>query len=534
MGVENSVCASRRRARFGGVCPGRVLLALTRGGADVDALREQALIEEARRRARQRRLRGRVLYVAGAVVLALAVTGGAVGAGSGLDRSFDGDGVATTDFGGNDLGYTVAVQGDGKVVVAGETDSDFAVARLLVTGALDPGFGSGGKVRFAPLPAIGGISALAVQPDGKIVVAGVGGAGPGRGLDMVVARLTAAGAVDSSFGDGGKTAIDFSGQRDFVLALALQPDGKIVVAGSVFDNARQDEDFALARLDADGKLDAGFGTDGRVRTDFPGGSAEAEAVVIQPDGKIVVAGHAGHAYNSQCSPSCVVALARYGATGALDPTFDGDGLATVGESGQSVARGVALQPDGKIVVAAGLHILRVTATGALDPTFGGGGSLATPAGINAGVVLVDRAGRIVVGGTDFSAGTARVVRLTPAGGVDSRFGAPEAAGAAGVMDGALAPDGKIVLTGLAGGQTPPWDFFTARFTPPRCVAPNVVGKTLAAATRALTAAACTRGRVTRVQSKTVKVGKVMAQTPRAGAVAPEGAAVALRVSRGRR
>jgi len=212
----------------------------------------------------------------------------------------------TTDFGGSDYGFSVALQPDGKIVVAGYAGGDFALARYNSDGALDTSFGSGGKVTtdFGGSYHPDGFS-VALQPDGKIVVAGYAGG------DFALARYNSDGALDTSFGSGGKVTTDFGGS-DAGYSVALQPDGKIVVAGYA------GLDFALARYNSDGALDTSFGTGGKVTTDFSGGRDVGYSVALQPDGKIVVAGYAGVDF----------ALARYNSDGALDTSFGSGGKVT--------------------------------------------------------------------------------------------------------------------------------------------------------------------------------------------------------------
>ena len=153
----------------------------------------------------------------------------------------------TTDFGGNDVGRSVAVQSDGKIVVAGFTDAggtrDFALARYNVNGSLDTSFGVGGKVLtdFGGLEDVG--VSLAVQSDSRIVVAGQ--SNTGGNYDFALARYNASGTLDATFGAGGKVLTDFGGSYDRGDSVAVQGDGKIVVAGQ--SNAGGADDFALAR-----------------------------------------------------------------------------------------------------------------------------------------------------------------------------------------------------------------------------------------------------------------------------------------------
>jgi uncharacterized delta-60 repeat protein len=197
-----------------------------------------------------------------------------------LDVSFGTNGVSGVDFGGDDFGLALARQADGRLLVAGRsTAAGAVVARLRLNGALDPDFDADGRVT---LPwGGGGATAVLVQPDQRIIVAG---SGPG-GETMKVTRLRPDGSPDPGFGTSGTATIDFGALEDLAGGAALQPDGRIVVAGY----SQADEDVAVARLEPDGSLDAGFGAAGKRLVDF-GAATFGNAVALQPDGRIVVAG----------------------------------------------------------------------------------------------------------------------------------------------------------------------------------------------------------------------------------------------------
>jgi len=151
-----------------------------------------------------------------------------------LDTTFDGDGRVRTDFGGNDTGQGVAIQGDGKIVAAGFAGfGAVALARYNADGSLDPTFGGDGMVTREP----GGANAVAIQRGGKIVTAG-------SGADFVVDRYNIDGSIDTTFGGDGRVSTDFAGSSDHSNAVAIQADGKIVAAGTAFVGTN---DFALAR-----------------------------------------------------------------------------------------------------------------------------------------------------------------------------------------------------------------------------------------------------------------------------------------------
>jgi uncharacterized delta-60 repeat protein len=310
----------------------------------------------------------------------------------------------------------VAFQPDGKIVVAGSSASgsgDFRVTRYTKSGALDRGFGRGGKVLTDFGPSRADVpTAVAVQPDGKIVVAGLSELGLGA-TQFALARYTKSGALDRGFGRGGKVLTSFgSSDYDTASAVALQPDGKIVVAG--YSTANETGDFAVARYTKRGVLDTSFGRGGTVLTDF-GFDDEALALALQPDGKIVVAGYSSDGSGSD------LALARYTTSGALDPGFGTRGkvLTPSGSSSDDAAgAAVVVQPDGRIVVAGysgssstgDVALARYTKSGALDPRFGAAVRVLahiTPDITDGDAVAIQQNGKILLAGLSDATGSQR-------------------------------------------------------------------------------------------------------------------------------
>ena len=322
-----------------------------------------------------------------------------------LDASFGKGGKVLTDLGGEDYALAVAIQHDGKIVATGlGWDTEFALARYTPDGRLDASFGKGGKVleSFSGYPNYA--SAVAIQGDGKIVAAGTTSY-----LDFALARYTPDGRLDPSFGTGAVVETDFSSDYpDYGEAVAIQDDGKIVAAGD------GDRDFALARYTPDGRLDASFGTGGKVLTDL-GKYDGASAVAIQADGKIVAAGASG-------SRTFAFALARYTPDGRLDASFGKGGTVLTDLGGEDGAAGVAIQDDGKIVAAGagdgGFALARYTPDGRLDASFGTGGTVLTDLGGKdgaAGVAIQDD-GKIVAAGA--GDGDFALARYLPNGHLD--------------------------------------------------------------------------------------------------------------------
>jgi uncharacterized delta-60 repeat protein len=264
-----------------------------------------------------------------------------------LDTSFGNGGLATTDF--NDVdeeeGYALTLQPDGKIVVVGQVETvssiDFALARYSPDGSLDTSFGNGGLVTTDFDGRADHGDTVAVQPDGRIVVGG--SAYIGSVPDFAIARYNSDGSLDNSFGIGGLVTTDFSGSDDYGNSVALQADNKIVLAGTADTGGSRD--FALARYNSDGSLDTSFGNGGLVTTDFFELDDGCSSVVIQPDGKIVVAG------GTRTGGSTDFAVARYNPDGSLDESFGRGGLATTDFFNfRAGGSDIALQPDGKIIV----------------------------------------------------------------------------------------------------------------------------------------------------------------------------------------
>ena len=292
-----------------------------------------------------------------------------------LDSDFGGDGIVTTSIGGATYGRAIALQTDGKILVAGGAElstTDFAVARYFPDGSLDPSF-SGDGVSTIGLSDTDMANAVAVQTDGKILLAGYYTIGASR--YFAVARLNTDGSADSGFGLNGHTFAQVGeGTAPFeeeARAICLQPDGKILVAGSA-DNGTHN-DFGLLRFNTNGALDESFSFDGKVVTSFGAQNNGANAIALDPNGHIVVAGYS----------NADIAVARYNADGQLDNTFGTNGKLTTGNGTGSIESGTAVQvtPEGKILVggysgsgfASDFILVRYTSGGTLDPTFSSGG-----------------------------------------------------------------------------------------------------------------------------------------------------------------
>jgi uncharacterized delta-60 repeat protein len=364
------------------------------------------------------------------VLLCLIVGPGIAQAQSGvLDNTFSRDGLVTTDILNSSEGINaVALQGDAKIVAAGfarnafTRQTEFALTRYTPNGALDNAFGQNGRVTTDASPGDDGIVAVAIQPDGKIATAGY--AIISGNAQVIVARYTGIGALDPTFGSNGVVSLDAGNPT----ALALQPDGKLLVASITFTGGS--EDGSIVRLNDDGSLDTVFGSGGIATLDFP-----VSDIGLDADGTIAAAGSdvivVGFDFEGPISRQ-VVAAARLTGDGQLDPTFGGTGKVTTDASPvASRAVAVLVQPDGKVVAAGNANtmflVVRYAVDGSLDTSFGGTGVVTTAVGdgdqLFDGVLQED--GKIAVAGWATDEATSNnfgLVRYNVDGSLDTDFG----------------------------------------------------------------------------------------------------------------
>lgn len=381
-----------------------------------------------------------------------------------LDPTFGNGGIVSTDVTTALLGslppvesfdeaFAVGVQGNGQIVVAGTVSygypfpntADFAVARYSPDGTLDSTFGTNGVTTTDFGPMYGRpfqydiASGVAIQSDGKIVVAGWTSRLPGGGLDadFAVARFNTDGTLDSTFGVGGRRTVDVSGSADTLSGITIQPDGKIVVSGNgPFETPSiTKQAFSVARLNTDGNLDSSFGGGGIVRTPFSVQFAFPTAITLQSVGsesRIVVAGPTQTAH-----AATGIGIVRYLPNGTLDASF---GIGGILQSNLFAdARGITIQSvngeNALLVAGPNLNepyhfaLGRFHANGALDNTFGlpeptmpgtrKGWTATYFGGLVCGVAVESISGRIVVAG---AAGGIGVARYEPDGLADLSFG----------------------------------------------------------------------------------------------------------------
>lgn len=302
-----------------------------------------------------------------------------------LDLTFGGTGQVTTDFlSRNDFAQAVAVQADNKVLLAGWVvtgtgrGNDIAVARFNADGTPDASFGTSGKVMTDLGSMIDTAYAVAVQPDGRIVVAG-NTRGTGAGQNFAVIRYNPDGSLDESFGTGGIARTDLGYlATDQATAMALTPNGGIVLVGSTIIAGNQQ--FAAVRYTSSGQLDGSFGDgDGIVVHAFTNGAGQAKAITMRPDGTMILA---GALYDFSTIGSDFAAV-RLFADGTLDESFGAAGWATVSMGGVTESAGaVVVQETGHIVLVGeftlndrqDVALARLTASGQIDPSFGGTGT----------------------------------------------------------------------------------------------------------------------------------------------------------------
>jgi len=395
-----------------------------------------------------------------AVLAALVVPGSAaVGADpSALDQSFAG-GRVVMDLGrGDDVAYALAVLDDGRVVVAGRArgpvDDDVVLARLATDGTADTAFGDRGTV-LVDLGASDGARALALAGDGSLLVAGRSATGSS---DFALLRVSATGVPDRTLAGRGSVRTDLGGD-DQARALAAQPDGRLLVAGSSTSDGRTVA--ALVRYLPGGALDPSFGDGGKVITTFPQRDARALAVALAPDGRIVVAGATGQD----------AFVAHHLSDGALDASFGDGGRVLLRIADLTAVDAVRIEPDGEVLFAGSstsdgttsIVVARVLTAGAPDASFGTNGVQRTAVQGRAVVVAAlasDAAGRIVVAGVarERDGDALLLLRLMPDGTPDPAFGRMGVVDIDGPDDHAHAyavavqRDGRILVAGAVGGS----------------------------------------------------------------------------------
>jgi len=395
-----------------------------------------------------------------------------------LDLSYSEDGIFTADLGGNgfDIVYNSTLQTDGKLLLTGISNGDFAIMRLMPDGTPDPLFGNDGLSLVDYAGNSDRSHAVVVQPDGRIVIAGetqINNQG-----DFAILRILPDGTPDSTFGIHGWAVTDLGTQYEFPNCVALQDDGKIIAAGKKVGTPLSD--MAMVRYHPDGRVDSLFGNDGIVETNIRE-EDEAFSIAIQPDGQIILAGFAS------ISASGDFAVTRYNPDGTLDKFFGEGGKVITdidGVNASDFIKAMVLLPDGKILVVgnannsyfdgqADVGMVRYDQNGILDPEFGVGGIKVTSFGAftNSHGLAVQPDGKILFGGISNVINEDKrwlLARFQSNGALDEGFGTGgfTTTKVPGNNDYATAvhiqSDSRIILTGMS-GSNPDLDFAAARY-----------------------------------------------------------------------
>lgn len=348
----------------------------------------------------------------------------------GLDLSFGEGGTAFLPTN-NSAAYAVLLQPDGKAILGGYIGKPFALVRLTQAGGFDSTFGDAGAVQTMISSRTSGVSALAIQPDGKIIASG--SAAISANGDFVVVRYTPTGALDTTFGNAGVAHAPF-GADAIPASVAVLPDGHILVSGTVGSpSGPSGKNYGAARFNADGALDTTFGTNGIVTFDVRTSQDIGGAMAVQPDGKFVLVGRSTQNLVNALSD---ISAVRFNADGSLDPAFGTSGvMLTNFGSGELEASGVALDGLGRLVLvgssfSAGnqdIALVRITGAGLVDTTFGTSGLVVTDLGQNdsASKIFVQGDGKLVVAGFSYPTGglsSIAVARYSSNGVLDPSFG----------------------------------------------------------------------------------------------------------------
>jgi uncharacterized delta-60 repeat protein len=363
-----------------------------------------------------------------------------------VDSSFGSGGLAVAAIGTSAGAVAATVQPDGKIVTVGEATingaSQMISTRMLANGTMDSSYGNGGWVVVNINGSSAG-NAIVLQPNGKIILAGTGN---GNGaLNFAAARLNPNGSLDTSFGYGGVATVPI-GPEAIANAVSLQSDGKIVLGGMAYVGHNA---FAAARLNASGSIDTSFGTGGVTTL---AQDAAAWGMVLQADGKLVLGGEAS------INGTEGYMAARLLANGAVDSTYGQNGVVTIQIGVKAMGDAIALQSDGKVILAGSAYTntmiaatVRLNTNGTFDQSFGTGGisSVQEWNGVNA--VTVDGVGRTVIGAVGATA-----IRLNPNGTADQTFGTggkvTVKVGTGDAANGVTVQrsTGNIILSGVAG------------------------------------------------------------------------------------
>jgi uncharacterized delta-60 repeat protein len=390
-----------------------------------------------------------------------------------LDLTFGTGGMTTTNFGSSgDRATATAIQSDGKIILVGINGSaGSALARYNSNGTLDNTFGTGGKVTTTIGVNGGSAESVVIQSDNKIVVGGWGANVSGQVFAVV--RYNSDGTLDNAFGTGGIVTTVVGTSNDYGIAVALQNDEKIVLAGRT-SNSSFNWDVAVVRYNSNGTLDNTFGTAGKVTTAGTG-NVDMRTIAIQSDGKIIVGG----------TSSTNFFLVRFNSNGTLDNTFDLDGkISTDIGTNDDYLSSLVIQSDGKIIGAGNtlnvntfkqnFALVRYNTDGSLDNTFDTDGKVTTDIGIYGGngySVALQSDGKMLVAGDAANASFNNdfaIIRYNTDGSLDNTFDfdgeviTPFGSNVSNGKSIAVQSDGKIVVAGHSNNGTSDY-FAVARY-----------------------------------------------------------------------
>jgi uncharacterized delta-60 repeat protein len=382
-----------------------------------------------------------------------------------LDNSFDVDGIVTTSPGAYSTAEAVGIQTDGKIVVGATvifgTNSGITLLRYNANGSLDNTFNVTGVAHTDFNNSTEYCTAVAVQPDGKIVASGYSIDAFSEHFAATV-RYNVDGTIDQSFGSGGKVLSQYLNTDSYAQDMILQQDGKIVLCGVTKDSLGKNIMLAI-RYNSNGSIDSSFDNDGMVVVDFTGYGADCSSIALQPDGKLVLAGT-----NNNVIGNSKMVLVRLNTNGSLDNTFDTDGKQnSIANACQAYS--TKLQSDGKIIVAGNIYVnnagtdfivLRYNTDGSVDSSFGIDGVVIKDVGLYQDFCLsvsVESSGNIILAGASRMSQQAdanfTLLRLNSLGILDTSFNSngivitPIASAETIINDIAVQPDGKIVAAG---------------------------------------------------------------------------------------
>lgn len=403
---------------------------------------------------------------------------------------FSQDGLLDTTYGNSGFyvhnsgayGQSIEIDANQKMVIGTyNMNNMFKFFRFNSLNQLDTTFGSGGSttINFGGEDVM--LYDMKIGSDGKIVAVGYWeDTGSVNRKDFIVVRLNANGTLDTSFNGTGKLTVAFGTNEDVAHAVAIQNDGKILVAGHSFTGSYKD--IAIARINVNGTLDSTFGTNGKVITDLAGNNDEATCIAINTDGKFAVGSFTYGAGSSVISAD--FGIAKYNANGSLDTSFSGDGkhVVVITPSFNDEPVAIAFQNNGKILMGGSAFastssrddfaIVRLNTNGTLDTSFNAGGIFRTAIGSSddtayAMKLLSD--GKILLAGTVTSGSYTDIglIRVTTNGYLDTTFGTngktQQGYGNLSVIqDMDIMNDGKVMVCGSAGAA----NIFLARFNGP--------------------------------------------------------------------